>query len=156
MAINHRELKVFNKYESFLATVKYSPSSSITGRATDLSDRKNLTKLIKIIFIKFIVIIFGFRCLLIIVWPQSKLIRQLIADGVPYIGDPFLTYLGHLGGVIQGNLMLGLLQQYFILKGKSFQLQYINKIKYRGLDYRLHYTFNTKFFKKFKDKHFFN
>ena len=138
---------IFSRYEKFLAQSIYSGSANF-DKNTRVETGK-CWRAIKIIFIKLLIVCFGLRCIANIFWPNSPLIQQLTCNGFHYLGNSPMLNLGMLAGVISGSLLLGSCQQYFILKGKSFQLQYINKIKYRRLDYSLNNEFNNKFFKKF-------
>ena len=107
------------------------------------------SKVFMIIFVKLLTICFGLRCIANVFWPNSPLVQQLTCNGFHYLGNSPMLNLGMLAGIISGSLLVGTCQQYFILNWKSFRLQYINKIKYQRLDYRLNNAFNNKFFKKF-------
>ena len=139
--------KIFSRYEKFLAQSIYSTSANFDQ--VTKGDTGKRSRVIKIILVKILTICFGLRCIPNVFWPNSPLIQQITCNAFHYLGNSSMINLGLLGGMISGTLILGPCQQYFIFSGNSFQLQYLNKIKYRKFDYRLNDTFNSKFFREF-------
>ena len=146
---NIEEQRIFSRYEKFLASIYYSITTSFDEvDEVNFDTRKKSKRLIKILLIKFCSFILGIRYLAYVLWP-TPYIRDLTCNGFHYMGNARMISLAFLCGVLSANFMLALSNQYFILKGKSYQFQYMNRIKHRRLDYRLNRRFNNKFYRKF-------
>ena len=141
---NVEENEIIKEYEKFLVNTVYS--SSVNFDLTHLNSR---SRVIKITALKLLALVFSLRCIVNILWPTDYM-RDLTCNGYHYLGDSVLANMGFLGGSLPGSLMLAATQQYFIFSGQSYQFEYMNKIKYRRLDYRLNNRFNNKFFRIFK------
>ena len=142
--------QIFQRYEKFLARILYSTSTNFDQIHPDhqLNVSNNVFRMIKISTLKFLSLLFLIRCWINILFP-NEFTQNLTCNGYHYLGNSVMINLGYSAGVWSGTLMLGLAQQYLIFTGESYQFSYMNKIKYRGLVYRLNKRFNNKFYRIF-------
>ena len=141
--------QIFKRYEKFLASTYYSIAKDFNNiEPAQLNNLKTISRLVKILIIKFLSLLFAIRCIVNIFWP-TEYIRNLTCNGFHYFGNSVLICMGLGAGATAGSLMLAASEQYFIFRGQSYQFEYMNKIKYRRLDYRLNNRFNNKFYRKF-------
>ena len=146
---NFENNRIFTKYEKFLANTLYSPSTNFEHTSKfEVKSPQKRSRLIKITMIKICSLAFAIRSFVSILWP-TEYIRGLTCNGFDYLGSSILFDMPFLAGTLSGSLLLGPTQQYFILSGQSYQFEYMNKIKYRRLDYRLNRRLNNKFYRKF-------
>lgn len=147
--IASEEQRIFKRYEKFLATTLHSFVNNFDQiDKIVFKDSKTLIKFSKIIFLKFICLLFSIRCIVNIFW-SNEYTRQLTCDGYHYLGNPVMINLGLLTGAVSANVIIASFNQFFTYMGLSYQFSYMNKIKYRRLDYRLNRSFNNKFYRRF-------
>ena len=143
------ERRIFTRLEMFLHSIYYSTTTDFdTVRKLDWQDWRQVKRFLKILVIKFSTLLIAIRCLVSIIWPTAY-VRDLTCNGYHYLGNPFLVNLAFLCGAFSGTLTLALVNQYLILRGESYQMLFIQKIKYKRLEYGLDRRFNTKFYRKF-------
>ena len=93
------EDKIFTRYEGFLSGTIYS----FVKNFDQASERRSRT--IKIIILKLFSVLFAFRCIANIFWPND-VIRNLTCNGYHYIGNSLLFNLGSLAGCLSGTLLI--------------------------------------------------
>ena len=143
------ERRIFTRLEKFLRSIYYSTTTDFDSvRKIDWKDRSQVKRLMKILVFKLCTLLISIRSLVSIIWP-TPYIRDLTCNGYHYLGNPFLANMAFLGGTFSGTLTLGLANQYLIIRGESYQMRFIQKIKYKRLEYGLNRRFNTKFYRKF-------
>ena len=144
-----KRIRIFQRYEKFMDDTIYSMSTNFDqiGK-TRLDESGKIKRMAKIVFLKLFSMIFVIRSFLNVFWP-TMLIRQLTCDGFYYLGNPILINLGTLVTTLVGDIICAGIQQYLIFSGQSYELVYINKIKYRRLEYKLNTNFDNKFYRKF-------
>ena len=142
------EKLIFGRYERFLGKTYYSTITNF-DKMTEFETRKSkLSRLSKIWFIKISCMLMTLRCFVNIFFP-TEFIKNITCNAYHYLGNSALINLGLFTAGLATPLILGTTHQYFISSGQSYQFEYMHKIKYKRLDYRLNNEFNNKFYRKF-------
>ena len=143
------EQLIFARYESFFKRTLYSMSTTFDDFIKiDLKNKKNSTRFTRITILKIMSFVFVLRSAINVLYP-TEFVKFITCNGFHYLGDHLLINMAVLAGSLTGSLVLGFTQQYSIFSGQSYQFEYMNKIKYRRLDYRLNRRLNKKFYRKF-------
>jgi hypothetical protein len=140
-------VKEFKNYEKFLANNYFSPRTSLDIKEID--NKVSSKKLTIIIIMKILAFLFTIRAILAVTLPE-KVTKPILCEFFHLYGNPTVIHIGLSAGAVCGSILCGIPFQYLIYHGRSRVFEFLNKIKYNKLIYKLNHRQERKFKLKLK------
>ena len=138
----NEEKKIISKYEKFL-------SNSLFFYTTNFDEigKKNNRRLLILVILKVCPFLHMARSVVHLLWP-TPFVTDLTCNAYHYLGNPVVLDNGESVAMLSCNLSHGALHQYYNIYGRSRMFWLMNKIKNRGMEYKLNHRFNLKFYRR--------